>query len=318
MSRSVCFRLASLLVSLVWAFGAQSQPADEDLLWSSPDFEITVRDVKWYMKSPITADGEYLWEHPERVKRAITDLMTLRVLEVQADNAGVISEEEKQWIASYRVAMALVARHLSRQAMKMMESVDWEKAAMEYYLANREEFTLPEARTVRTFLLRLDSRTEEEAVALATVLAPKTLNQEAFRSVALENTEDPAAGDGLIENIIPGQTVQPFEVAIFSLTSVGEVSDPIVSQFGVHVAQLLAVTPERLQTFDEVRDEAEEKVKQQRWAEFNQYLRAEPQRNPPAGVEEITENVDSLLSFAAQRHSAAQEARMKELKNSQP
>lgn len=318
MSRFVDLTLASLLIPLLWTLGAHSQPADEDLLWVSPDFEITVRDVKWYMKSPITADGEYLWEHPEKVRRAITDLMALRVLEVEADNAGVITEEEKQWIASYRVAMALVARHLRRQAMGMMESVDWEKAALEHYLANREEFILPEARTVRTFLLRLNSRTKEEAVALATELAPKTLDQEAFRSVVLENTEDRAAGDGLIENITPGQTVQPFEDAVFSLTSVGEVSDPIVSQFGVHVAQLLAVTPQRLQTFDEVRDEVEEKVKQQRWEEFNQYLRAEPERNPPPGVEEITENVDSLLSFAAQRHSAAQEARVKELTNSQP
>lgn len=318
MSRFVHLRLAPLLVSLFWVLQAQSQPADDDVLWSSPDFEITVQHVKWYMKSPITADGEYLWEHPEKVRRAITDLVTLRVLELEADHAGVITEEEKQWIASYRVAMALVARHLNRQAMEMMESVDWEQAAMEYYLGNREEFTLPEARTVRTFLLRLNSRTQEEAVALAAELAPKTLDQEAFRSVVLENTEDPAAGDGLIENITPGQTVQPFENAVFSLTSVGEVSDPIVSQFGVHVAQLLAVTPERLQTFDEVRDEVEEKVKQQRWEEFNQYLRAEPERSLPAGVEEITENVDSLLLFAAQRNSSVREARLKELKNLQP
>ena len=290
--------LFSSLVTYVWAPCAFSQPADEDVLWSSPDFDITVGDVKWYMNSPRTADGTYLWEHPEKVRRAITDLFTLRVLEVEADEAGAMTAEEKQWIASYRAAMATVSRHLRVQAMEMMESVDWEQAAIEHYLAHRDEFVVPEARTVRSFLLRLDSRTEGEALALAAELAPKTLTQEEFLRVVLENTEDPAAGDGFMENITPGQTVQPFEDAVFGMRSVGEVSDPIVSEFGVHVAQLIDIRPERQQAFEEVKDQIEEDIKQKRWQEFNSYLRAEPERNPPSEVVEMADNIDALLQYA--------------------
>jgi hypothetical protein len=311
------FLFATVIVS-AWALPGFAQPGDDDVLWSSPEFDVTVRDLKWYMKSPVNADGEYLWEHPQKVQRAIIDLMTLRVLEVEADKADVMSEEEKQWLASYRVAMAAVSRHVREQAMGMMESVDWEQAAREYYLAHRDEFVTPEARTVRALLLRLSSRTEDEALALATGLAPKTLSQDDFRSVVLDNTEDAAAGDGLLEGLTVGQTVQPFEDVVFALSSIGEISDPFVSQFGVHVAQLLAISPSRQQTFDEVVDQITEEVKQKRWQEFNNYLRGEPERNPPPDVVEMTDNVDALLDFANTRHRAFQEEQIRAIEESLP
>ncbi len=302
----------------IWALAALAEPADEDVLWSSPNFEITVRDVKWYMKSPTNDDGEYLWEHPQKVHRAIIDLFTLRALEVKADQAGVMSEEEKQWTASYRVAMATVSRHVRRQAMDMMASVDWEQAAKDYYLAHRDEFIVLEARTVRTLLLRLNNRTEDEALALAKDLAPKTLSQDAFREVTLDNTEDAAAGDGLMENVTAGQAVQPFEDAIFALSSIGEISDPFVSQFGVHVAQLLAIRPERQKTFDEAASQIVEKIKQKRWQEFNNYLRGEPERNPPAEAVEMKGNIDALLKFADQQHRTSQAEQLKVSKDILP
>ena len=315
--KSSFFLFTTVIVS-VWTLPGFAQPADDDVLWSSPEFDVTVRDVKWYMNSPINADGEYLWEHPQKVQRAIIDLMTLRVLEIEADKAGVMSEEEKQWLASYRVAMAAVSRHVREQVMGMMESVDWEQAAKEYYLAHRDEFVTPEARTVRALLLRLNSRTEDEALALATGLAPKTLSQEDFRSVVLDNTEDAAAADGLLEGLTVGLTVQPFEDAVFALSSIGEISDPFVSQFGVHVAQLLAISPSRQQTFDEVAAQVIEEVKQKRWQEFNNYVRGEPERNPPPDAVEMTDNVDALLDFAELRHRASQEKQRRAIEDSLP
>ena len=310
--------LCTKIVVATWMLAALAQPADDDLLWYSPDFEIKVSDLKWYMKSPTNADGEYLWEHPQKVQRAIVDLVTLRVLEVEADKAGVMSEAEKQWLASYRVAMAVVSRHLRTQAMSMMAAVNWEQAAKEYHLAHPDEFVVPEARTVRSFLLTLGSRTEEEALVLATKLAPKTLSQEDFRVVVLDNTEDQTAGDGLMENITRGQTVKPFEDAVFALTSAGEISDPIVSKFGVHVAQLIAMRPQRLQTFDEAEAQLIEELKQKRWDTFNDYLRAEPQRNPPAGVIEMTDNIDALLEFANQLQQASGEEQERVLRMAIP
>lgn len=297
---------------------ALAQPADDDVLWSSPDFEIKVSDVKWYMNSPTNADGEYLWETPQKVYRAITDLMTLQVLAVEADEAEVMSEEEKQWLAGYRVAMALVSRHVNRQAMAMMVEVEWEQVAREYYLAHREEFVEPEGRTIRALLLGLSSRSKDEALDLAIELAPKSLSREEFRDVVLQNTEDQAAGDGLMENVTPGQTVKPFEDAVFALTEPGEITGPIVSEFGVHVAQLLAIRPKRLKTFDEVSSQLIEDVKQKRWQEFTAYLRAEPQRNPPSGVIEMRENVDALLEFASRRHEMAAEEQAKLIRAAMP
>ena len=134
----------------------------------------------------------------------------------------------------------------------------------------------------------------------------------------LDNTEDEAAGDGLMEGLTVGQTVQPFEDAVFSLSGIGEISDPFVSQFGVHVAQLLAISPERQQTFDEVAAQITEEVKQKRWQEFNNYLRGEPQRSPPIDVVEMADNVDALLEFADARQRAFQKEQMRAIESALP
>lgn len=64
-------------------------------------------------------------------------------------------------------------------------------------------------------------------------------NGEDFASEARIYSEDPgsAANGGLIMNISKGQMVKPFEAAALSL-QVGEISEPIESEFGFHIIRL--------------------------------------------------------------------------------
>ena len=51
-----------------------------------------------------------------------------------------------------------------------------------------------------------------------------------------------------------GQTVPPFEEAAFALQVPGEISDPVVSRFGVHSIQLIEKLPEEDIPFSKVKD----------------------------------------------------------------
>lgn len=63
---------------------------------------------------------------------------------------------------------------------------------------------------------------------------------ETFESQARIYSEDPgsASNGGLMKNISKGQMVKPFEAAALNLQE-GEISDPIESEFGYHIIQLV-------------------------------------------------------------------------------
>ncbi|UPQ75640.1 peptidylprolyl isomerase [Chryseobacterium nepalense] len=63
---------------------------------------------------------------------------------------------------------------------------------------------------------------------------------ESFESQARIYSEDPgsASNGGLMKNISKGQMVKPFEAAALNLQE-GEISDPIESEFGYHIIQLV-------------------------------------------------------------------------------
>ncbi len=63
---------------------------------------------------------------------------------------------------------------------------------------------------------------------------------ESFESQARIYSEDPgsASNGGLMKNIYKGQMIKPFEAAALNLQE-GEISDPIESEFGYHIIQLV-------------------------------------------------------------------------------
>lgn len=80
------------------------------------------------------------------------------------------------------------------------------------------------------------SRTREEALELATKVAEKATEKNAdFAALAAEYSDGPSSTDGgNLGNFAPGQMVPAFSEATMKL-KVGEVSDPVESQFGYHI-----------------------------------------------------------------------------------
>ena len=81
-----------------------------------------------------------------------------------------------------------------------------------------------------------------------------------FDELAREASDDKGSGQrgGDLGTFGKGSMVPEFEAAAFALTKPGQLSEPVKSQFGYHVIELLERIPARRQTFEDVRAELRE------------------------------------------------------------
>ncbi len=108
-------------------------------------------------------------------------------------------------------------------------------------------------------------RTDAEAQALAAELRQRILDGEDFATLAAEYSDDTGSGaqGGDLGWFGSGAMVPPFEEAAFSL-EVGEISEPIKSQFGYHIIEVLEK--------DENRPKDEATLEQERASAFDEWL----------------------------------------------
>ena len=127
-----------------------------------------------------------------------------------------------------------------------------------YYEARKAGFTVEEQRRVSHILITEEEGGEEGALSRAEALRERILGGEAFENVAREASQDPGSADlgGDLGYGGRGIWVPPFEEAVFSLP-VGELSEPIRSEFGFHLIRVAEVRESRTRSFEEVRDELE-------------------------------------------------------------
>ena len=126
-----------------------------------------------------------------------------------------------------------------------------------WYEARKAGYTAPEQRRVRHILIA-DEEGGEEARARAEDLRSRILAGEAFEDLAREFSDDPgsAGSGGDLGFGGRGIWVPPFEQAAFSL-GIGELSEPVQSDFGFHLIRVEDVRESRTRAFDEVREEIE-------------------------------------------------------------
>ena len=299
----------SSVLALLCALVVVNQPmvcqaSEEAIFYSADDFTVTENDLRLYLGAPIGPDGSVPWGSPERVQQAISELYVLKVLARQGDTLSLISDEEREWITYYSLAITTVQRLIASEVDAMMSDVNWQDEAKEYFLAERHEFITPESLTVRTLLLKTEDRTVAEAILRAEELMAGVDTEEHFEKVVRDHTEDAGNPEGRIV-IAKGQTVPEFETAAFALEALGDISDPVVSRFGVHVIQLLDRQPGSAMPFEKAQSAIIERLKQTRRDQAADSFKTSPHREPPPDVVHHEDVISNFLSSVAQQHKAS-------------
>ncbi|MCC7258678.1 MAG: peptidyl-prolyl cis-trans isomerase [Gammaproteobacteria bacterium] len=125
------------------------------------------------------------------------------------------------------------------------------------YESAPERFETATQRRVRHILVAIDADTSEEAARQRAAEIRARLDRgEDFAALAREFSDDPgsAAAGGELGWAGPGTYVEPFEEALGS-QRVGEVSQPVRTDFGFHIIELEEMREGARRTFEEVRGE---------------------------------------------------------------
>src|SRR5436309_247504 len=144
-----------------------------------------------------------------------------------------------------------------------------------YYDQHRDEYRVPEQVNVRHILFKTpppgpDGKVDPKALDAPRAKAEDVLKQVKaggnFADLAKKYSEDTSAKEGgALGWIGRGKTVPEFEKAAFSLPK-GGTSDLVQSSYGFHIIHVDDKQDAHLKTFDEVRDQIQSIIKQQKSA----------------------------------------------------
>ncbi len=131
--------------------------------------------------------------------------------------------------------------------------------ARAYYDENRGRYMKPPVRRASHILITLEDDASDDAVeaARATLVDLRTQVEEGadFAALAKSKSEDvgSADGGGSLGAITPGSMVPEFESALEELNEEGALSEPVRSEFGMHLIRLDGIKPESGQSFAKVK-----------------------------------------------------------------
>ncbi|WP_416399236.1 SurA N-terminal domain-containing protein [Allohahella sp. A8] len=122
------------------------------------------------------------------------------------------------------------------------------------YEEEKATFAASEERRVRHILLEVNGdRDEKEALAAAAELVEQLRGGADFAALAAERSDDLGTKDeGGSLGLIAKGTLPELDETIFSLEE-GAISDPVVSDYGVHVVKVDAIEKADVPTFDEAK-----------------------------------------------------------------
>ena len=178
--------------------------------------------------------------------------------------------------ATYQVPEKRNLTILLADQAKMMQGINPTDAELQMeYTRNRETYRTPEQAKVRHILLKTIGKTPAEDAkikAQADDLLKQVRGGANFADLVKKYSEDTASvkdgGEYTIQK--NGQMVPEFEKAAFTLKP-GE-SDVIKTAYGYHIIQVMKHEDARLRTFDEVKGEIAQKLKQQRVSNVMQQI----------------------------------------------
>lgn len=190
--------------------------------------------------------------------------------EVKIDDAAIKAYYDKN-TQQFEVPEQVRAEYVVLSADGLQPGIKIDSAEVrKYYEEHQADFGSPEMRQAAHILIAVPAQASAAEKDAARAHAEEVLKQvkEAsgkFAELAQQYSQDPgsAANGGNLGAFGRGMMVKPFEDAVFSMQP-GQVSDLVQSDFGFHIIKLMAVKPSKIASFDEVKFNIEQKLREQK------------------------------------------------------
>ena len=202
------------------------------------------RFVRKRARSSQWSAGEIIW---------IINLIVRRALAKEAEVGNLAQTPSvAAALAIARDRVLSDARLAQMDAQNTPSETTIEAYAKQLYATNSEKFERPAQTRARHILL---ANTGSESMQKAKALLDQLRAGTAFEAAAIANSIDQgsAARGGDLGFFGSGQMVRPFEEAVAKLVKPGDLSEPVESQFGLHIIRLEERREKGKLGFDEVR-----------------------------------------------------------------
>jgi peptidyl-prolyl cis-trans isomerase D len=175
-------------------------------------------------------------------------------------------EHAKEFMTPELVSLEYVQLSLPQ----LLDTYHPEESELEkFYKDNIVLFTEPERIHVAHILVSLPANADKAAVEKANqrieALQKQLKAGAAFEALAQQSSDDKesASKGGDLAYLQAGEMVPEFEKKAFSLEKAGQVSDPVKTEFGLHLIKLLDKQPEKVKPYGQVKQEVNVKMKQE-------------------------------------------------------
>lgn len=263
---TVSSMVALLLGVAAMAFAQGS--ADETLAETATvkltraDYDAELQRVPAELRAPFATDRK-------RVTKLLENLLVGKTLAGEARKAGL----DKDPLIQRRIALEAekILAEVEIGRIEQAAAAEFDAKAEQYllkarerYVVDKEKFRVPEQVSVSHILFETRKQSPEAALALAREAQAKLAAGAEFAAVAKELSEDQATkrGGGKLGWFAAGDYDAPFSKAAFDLKKVGDVSAPVLAGDGYHLIRLEGRRPERVRTFDEVKDQLMAELRQ--------------------------------------------------------
>lgn len=216
------------------------------------DFTSEVESNRTFALENQTRDARFV-EIPQNL---FTDSVTVteeQITQFYQTNIEAYDTEEKTSIAYVELKVADI--------LETVETTDAELEA--YYQLNIADYRTEEKRRVSHILIELDD------TATLTEVEAKLAAGEDFAELAKQYSVDTFSGEngGDLEYISLGDFDPEFDTAAFALSSVGQVSEAVTTESGIHFIKLTELTPAVTASLSNVLDDVRAAVKYEKASE---------------------------------------------------
>ena len=233
-------------------------PAFEENLRSLDlDDNLEMFAVEGIFVTPAEAEAEY-HRRNDKIK---VDYISFAASKIAADMKPTPQQINDYWAKNKNFFTVPETRDLQlvvADQAKIADAIQVSDAQIQaYYNAHKEEYRTPERVHARHILLSTTGKSKDEIAkikAQAEALDKQIKAGADFAELAKKNSADTtsAVKGGDLGWVSRGQMVKNFEDAMFSMKP-NQISDPVSTEYGFHIIQVLEKQPAHLQTLDEVR-----------------------------------------------------------------
>lgn len=224
---------------------------------------VTLGDIDTFAEGIPEEQRAGFFDSSKRVEGVISNLLLKKQLAAEARTLGL--EKEPMVKAQIAAAEDDVLSKVRMARLKVDTKVpDLTQLAKETYLGNKTKYISYGKLDVKHILISTKSRSEAEARKLAEKVEKEAKADPAkFDALVEEYSEDPSKdrNQGLMANAGGNQYQPPFAEASRALKNAGDISPIVQTSYGFHIIKLIERTPDRQQSFDEVREGIVAKLK---------------------------------------------------------